>query len=97
MCTASASLLEILCADELVEWGVTVVQLNAMQVMVQYRDGVEEIVTGIRFPRASQNPYDVLDVPVNSTALPLRKAYHKMSLKWHPDRWVGYPGMHTRN
>jgi DnaJ-class molecular chaperone len=32
--------------------------------------------------------YDILGIDVNATEEEIKKGYHKMALKWHPDRNV---------
>ncbi|CAN6844503.1 unnamed protein product [Brassica oleracea] len=39
----------------------------------------------------SPSYYDVLGVAVNSSAEQIRRAYHKLAMKWHPDRWTKDP------
>ncbi|CAH8337434.1 unnamed protein product [Eruca vesicaria subsp. sativa] len=39
----------------------------------------------------SPSYYDVLGVSVNSSAEQIRRAYHKLAMKWHPDRWTKDP------
>ena len=33
--------------------------------------------------------YKILGVEKNATEEDIKKAYRKMCLKWHPDKWVG--------
>ncbi|KAF8054064.1 hypothetical protein N665_1352s0002 [Sinapis alba] len=35
--------------------------------------------------------YDVLGVSVDSSAEQIRREYHKLALKWHPDQWTKDP------
>ncbi|CAN8235644.1 unnamed protein product [Cochlearia groenlandica] len=36
----------------------------------------------------SPSYYDVLGVAVDSSPENIRRAYHKLAMKWHPDRWT---------
>ncbi|EOA35811.1 hypothetical protein CARUB_v10021047mg [Capsella rubella] len=35
--------------------------------------------------------YEILGVAVDSSAEQIRRAYHKLAMKWHPDRWTKDP------
>ncbi|ESQ28103.1 hypothetical protein EUTSA_v10019285mg [Eutrema salsugineum] len=35
--------------------------------------------------------YEILGVAVDSSAEKIRRAYHKLAMKWHPDRWTKDP------
>ncbi|XP_010427913.1 PREDICTED: uncharacterized protein LOC104712664 [Camelina sativa] len=35
--------------------------------------------------------YEILGVAVDSSAEQIRRAYHKLAMKWHPDRWTNDP------
>ena len=37
--------------------------------------------------RAEEDFYALLGVPRAASTSEIKKAYHKMSLKWHPDKW----------
>ncbi|CAF2139369.1 hypothetical protein HID58_005790 [Brassica napus] len=39
----------------------------------------------------SPSYYDFLGVAVNSSAEQIRRAYYKLAMKWHPDRWTKDP------
>lgn len=45
-----------------------------------------------RLPTANMPPLDrlLIDSPMPSRK-ELKKAYHRLSLEWHPDRWVAFP------
>lgn len=35
--------------------------------------------------------YEILGVAVDSSAEQIRRAYHKLAMRWHPDRWTKDP------
>ncbi|KAL0877822.1 hypothetical protein Bca101_027528 [Brassica carinata] len=41
----------------------------------------------------SPSYYDVLGVSLDSSMGQIRRAYHKLAMKWHPDRWTRDPFM----
>jgi hypothetical protein len=93
----AARLMEVLsCLQVFASWAVTVrisplVSATAgALVEVQHRSGIEAVWTGHGLPRAEMTSFERLGVPLGSTnQKQIRSAYHKQSLKWHPDRWSG--------
>lgn len=53
--------------------------------------GVFALETGVGAPTVWMTPWERLEVPVDADKRTIRKAYHKKSLEWHPDRWVAHP------
>jgi len=51
-------------------------------------EGAGDDTTGYD-PKTDKDPYDVLGIDRSALAGEIRKAYRKLSLKWHPDRHVG--------
>ncbi|KAI4385899.1 hypothetical protein MLD38_003887 [Melastoma candidum] len=41
----------------------------------------------------SRSYYDVLGVGPHSSAEDIRRAYRRLAMKWHPDRWTRNPSM----
>jgi DnaJ-class molecular chaperone len=39
--------------------------------------------------RAEESLYDILEVPIDSTEQQIKKAFRKLSIKWHPDKNPG--------
>lgn len=35
------------------------------------------------------NPYEILELPLGSSAEDIKAAYHRLAKKWHPDRFTG--------
>ncbi len=54
---------------------------------VQYHPGIEHFYFNT-VPTASMDPVDVLGVSEEATKREIRKAYRKLALRWHPDRWL---------
>lgn len=59
-----------------------------------YHPGIEALETGVGLPRRDQPPWETLGVEQGASAKRVRRAYHRQSLMWHPDRWVRY-AMHS--
>ena len=60
-------------------------------VWVWYRPAMEALETGVGVPAAHQDWYERLSLPMDASDRQIRKAYHRHSLIWHPDRWSAYP------
>lgn len=41
--------------------------------------------------QTSQSYYEILGISVDSSADQIRRAYHKLAMRWHPDRWTKDP------
>mmetsp|Transcript_4723 Transcript_4723/g.8910 ORF Transcript_4723/g.8910 Transcript_4723/m.8910 type:complete len:758 (-) Transcript_4723:84-2357(-) len=92
----SSNILAILsCSEVFKSWAVTVhvspiVSSSQGDIIdIQFRSGIESVWTGRGLPRSEMNSYARLDIPLGCTdSKRIRSAYHKKSLKWHPDRWT---------
>lgn len=61
---------------------------NYIFVCFQYRYGVDAVWTGKGLPSEEMSFHQRLGLPEGTTKGKLiRRAYHKKSLEWHPDRW----------
>ena len=93
---SSSYLISVLaCIPVFASWAVTVhiapvvSTPHGVIIDVMYRSGIDSVWTGHGLPRAEMSPYARLDIPVGCMSSKLiRGAYHKKSLKWHPDRWA---------
>lgn len=78
------------CSDIFSTWAVQLFLLPAWSgyMQIQYRYGVDAVWTGHGLPSEEMSFYQRLGLPegTNKTKL-IRRAYHKKSLEWHPDRW----------
>jgi hypothetical protein len=71
-------------------WAVVTSTLPSGETFVQYRYGIDSIWTGKGLPREDMPFHERLEVSETSTDLKeIRRAYHRKSLQWHPDRWSG--------
>ncbi|KAJ0392271.1 hypothetical protein P43SY_005492 [Pythium insidiosum] len=46
-----------------------------------------KLLTGHGIPTASMRPWELLGVAADANRSTIRKAYHRLSLEWHPDKW----------
>ncbi|CAN0089971.1 unnamed protein product, partial [Discosporangium mesarthrocarpum] len=53
-----------------------------------YHPGMEALETGSGLPSCSQTPRERLGVSSGAGVREVRRAYYRLSLMWHPDRWV---------
>lgn len=93
------------CLDTLMGWYVTVQVNNDGSSILEYKSGIDSIWTGIGLPRMEMSyeerlGLDTIDSISGSkdsssekgyNKKQLRRAYYKMSLQWHPDRWSAMP------
>lgn len=70
-------------------WAITSSTLPSGETFVQYRYGIDAIWTGKGLPRVDMSYYDRLEIPETDDMKEIRRAYHRKSLQWHPDRWSG--------
>jgi len=79
------------CARVLEEAGIRVVSGWGGDIWVWYRPAMEALDTGVGLPTASMDSWARLGLPASASPRDVRKAYHRQSLVWHPDRWASYP------
>ncbi|KAJ1450781.1 hypothetical protein M885DRAFT_531439 [Pelagophyceae sp. CCMP2097] len=91
------------CRERLAEAGFVVADGWGGATWVWYRAGLVAIEASLLLPEAAARAFRpavptaatalhaVLGVEPGATAKQVRKAYHRLSLQWHPDRWVGFP------
>jgi len=85
------SLRRIPCIDILVEAGFTVSYGWGGSIWLWSRPEIEQLGTGIDLVTEEMNYWERLGVSFGASRSERRKAYHKRSLLWHPDRWVQFP------
>lgn len=56
-----------------------------------YHPGIEMLEAGVGVPNREQLPWEILGVGRDANVRELRRAYYRLSLLWHPDRWVRHP------
>jgi len=88
----SAFLLSSACEKAQKAIGLEVIGFNIKNGIsfVRLAPGPAKIFAKIGLPSSEMEAHEVLKVEMNSTATTIRRAYHKASLEWHPDRWVQY-------
>ena len=59
-----------------------------------YHPGIEALETGVGLPKRNQPAWETLGVERDAPVRHVRRAYHRQSLMWHPDRWVRH-AMHS--
>jgi hypothetical protein len=83
-------LLMLSCSSVFDLWAVLSSPLPSGVTYVQYRYGIDSIWTGNGLPREEMSFHERLDLSETTTDLKeIRRAYHRKSLQWHPDRWSG--------
>lgn len=81
----------LLCTSTLQQWSVDVWPDPSGDVWLEYRKGIDAIWTGDGFPTHDMSPEDRLGVKTGASMKEVRRAYYRMSLLWHPDRWAALP------
>eukprot|EP00602_Paraphysomonas_sp_CaronLab_P012937 CAMPEP_0185040098 /NCGR_PEP_ID=MMETSP1103-20130426/37748_1 /TAXON_ID=36769 /ORGANISM="Paraphysomonas bandaiensis, Strain Caron Lab Isolate" /LENGTH=1002 /DNA_ID=CAMNT_0027579259 /DNA_START=104 /DNA_END=3109 /DNA_ORIENTATION=+ len=80
----------LMCLDVLDMWAVSAEVLPSGEGHIKYRYGVDAVWTGRGLPREEMSYFERLDLEEGNLNLKdIRRAYHKKSLQWHPDRWAG--------
>jgi hypothetical protein len=78
----------LLCRNTLDLWSIAVDTLSNGWTHVKYRFGIDSVWTGKGLPREEMSFFERLELREGTTDLKqIRRAYHKKSLQWHPDRW----------
>jgi hypothetical protein len=81
------------CSAALEESGAEIMKGWNGEIWVALHPEGHQVMTGVGLPSDihSLNLWDRLGVPEEASKSDIRKAYHRLSLKWHPDRWVRFP------
>lgn len=86
------------CQTILAENGVQTTMVSgrsySLTAWIWYHPGMEELETGIGLPTREQSAWETLGVERNASGREMRRAYYRLSLLWHPDRWVRH-SMHS--
>ena len=85
------SLRKIQCLDILSAAGFTVTHGWGGDVWLWSMASIEQMGTGVDLITPEMSYWDRLGVDVGASRGERRRAYHKKSLLWHPDRWVQFP------
>lgn len=82
----------LICQEHLERRGILyLTQSTSRDVRVWYYPGIEVLETKIGLPHKEMTPREVLGVDAEASLRQIRKAYYRLSLLWHPDRWERYP------
>lgn len=93
MLPASYYLKVLTCTRAYDLWGVLTAILPSGVTYVRFRYGIDAVWTGRGLPREEMTYYERLGLHDGITdSKEIRRAYHKKSLQWHPDRWSALTG-----
>ena len=81
------------CRNTLDLWSIQVDILPAGETRIRYRFGIDAVWTGKGLPQEEMTYYERLGLEEGTSDMKMiRRAYHKKSLQWHPDRWSALTG-----
>jgi hypothetical protein len=84
----SKKILEALVCEEMWDpYGIRREFTNSDVVLYSIPSISYRFMTGIGVPNAKMTLWECLDLPKGANKSEIRKAYHKKSLEWHPDKW----------
>lgn len=81
------------CEEELESVGIEVLESPhpfSQGTYVRLKNGPAKLLAGFGVPTEEMTAEEILGIEANVTSSQLRKAYHRASLEWHPDRWVSF-------
>lgn len=58
-----------------------------------FHDSVDLLIATMEYCKEGSSYYNVLGVSSDSNVEEIKRAYRKLAMQWHPDRWTNTPSL----